>query len=126
MQWFLIGLFIVVVVAVVMMSTTMGKSASSGTVDPFTEIEKGPHVRYRVPPGQDPVVVISTLREAGFNAVPDQASHEQAVVVGLKEDTAETRETVRQVIAGAQATNVEGPPVIDPRPVRFEGESDDR
>ncbi len=125
MQWFLVGLFIVVI-AVVVTFVLVGRTASAGTVDPFTEVEKGPHVRYRVPPGQDPVVVISNLRESGYQAVPDQGSHEQVVVVGLREDTGEAREGVRRAIADARATNVDGPPVLDPAPVRFEGETGSR
>lgn len=94
MQWFLVILFVVVVGALVFVAKTMKRSASSGTVDPYTELEQGPHVRYRVPDGQDPVVVLSRLREAGYTAVPDQGSYEQSVVIGLLEDTAQARDAL--------------------------------
>lgn len=126
MQWFLVILFVVVVGALVFVAKTMKRSASSGTVDPYTELEQGPHVRYRVPDGQDPVVVLSRLREAGYTAVPDQGSYEQSVVIGLLEDTAQARDTLRRLVAEARATNVEGPPALDPTPVRFVGETGSR
>jgi hypothetical protein len=123
MQWFLVILFIAVIGAVVVLSTTMKRTASAGAVDPHAEVLKGPHVRYRVPTGQDPVVVLARVREAGYTAVPGPEDRGGEVVVALAEDVPQARDALRRVIAGARATNVEGPPALDPAPVHFEGES---
>lgn len=123
MQWFLIVLVVVVVAAVVAVSTTMKRGTSSEAVDPHAEVLKGPHVRYRVPGGQDPVVLLTRVREAGYSAVPGPEDRGGEVVIGLLEDTEQARDAVRRIIAGARSTNIEGPPVLDTAPVRFEGES---
>lgn len=123
MVWFIILGVLFVVAVVVVVSATMGKSGEAGESDPSAALRKEPHVLYRVPDGQDPAVVLAHLREAGWTALPDRVGFEQLVVIGLREDTAEAREEVRRVIAGARATNIEGPPAVDPTPVRFEGET---
>lgn len=123
MQWFLVILFVVVIGAVVLLSTTMKRTASAGAVDPHAEVLERPHVRYRVPEGQDPVVVLTQVREAGYNAVPAPEDRGGEVVVALLEDTPQARDALRRVIGGARATNVDGPEVMNPGPIRFEGES---
>jgi hypothetical protein len=73
-------------------------------------------LRYPVPEGQDPVPVVTALKDEGFDALAD--GHE--VVVKVPTDAERHRSRVREVIAAAPR-NLEG----DPSPsqgVRFADE----
>lgn len=67
-----------------------------------------PTLRYQVPPGQDPAVVINTLRRAGYNASPDSEPGPSSpiVIVGSPDGGAPDREAVRATLVLASGTNV--------------------
>lgn len=54
-------------------------------------------VRYRVPEGQDPAVVLVALRDAGYEATGEN----DLVIVSVLSDTPEQRDRVRGVIRDA-------------------------
>lgn len=69
-----------------------------------------PTLRYRVPEGQDPLAVLTAVRQAGYEVVTE----DDLVVVRAGE---EQRESVRATIEGA-GINVENP-TPPGHPVRF-------
>lgn len=115
----LLILVVVVVVAVFLYGGLLSKSASAGEVDPEAPVEAGRHVRYEVPLGQDPAVVMEALVEAGYDVAPDTDTPRNVVTIRLPDTTARERERVREIVAEARATNLGGPPVVDTTPVRF-------
>jgi len=80
---------------------------------------------YEVPPGQDPLVVLSALERAGFTAVSDVNSGPPKVVISCPEDRDRVRAEVRTIIEGADTTSIEHGAPVDTRKVRFEDEHDD-
>lgn len=67
-----------------------------------------PTLRYQVPPGQDPAVVITALRRAGYNASPDSepGPSSPVVIVGAPDGGEPDREAVRATLTLANGTNI--------------------
>jgi hypothetical protein len=67
-----------------------------------------PTLRYQVPPGQDPAVVINALRQAGFEASPDSEPGPSSpiVIVGAPDGGEPDREAVRATLVLANGTNI--------------------
>ncbi len=86
---------------------------ADGTTDP------GP-LRYRVPEGQDPVAVVTALRQAGFQVAQDSSASYGGEVLVTGAGAAQ-REEVRRVIAQDAALNLEDDPTGSAR-VRFSDE----
>jgi hypothetical protein len=87
-----------------------------------TDSDAPARLRYRVPVGQDPAGVISTLRLAGYHVERDQRpTHIQEVVITSATDGALDREQVRAAIERAPI-DIEGAPAA-PHPVVFADES---
>jgi hypothetical protein len=78
-------------------------------------------LRYAVPDGQDPVVVVSALRQAGYEPDTDLVEGSTVVVVPCPSGVERERDKVRDVIAGASETTLEGPE-FDPGRVTFQDE----
>ena len=80
-------------------------------------------LRYRVPEGQDPSLVVAALQKEGFEAIPDVqgagASHD--VLIPCADGVERHRAHVRSVIQGAEQINFEGDRKQLPR-VRFADE----
>ena len=94
-------------------------AASTGTqiLDP----EEGGQLRYRVPTGQDPTVVIATLGREGYDAVPLFEGGHNYIAIGSTDPEVD-RPRVRKIIQDASATSPEGN-AFDPHGVVFEDES---
>lgn len=75
-------------------------------------------VTYEVPPGQDPVAVLTALGEAGLHAEPEAGSAHQRLLIDAP--TVEAREQAREAIAEAPL-NTQGDPAPD-QPVVFTDE----
>lgn len=75
-------------------------------------------LRFRVPEGADPAVIIATLRKNGFDATSDigRAGH-QDVVIACPQGKERARPQVRSILAGESGINFEGdqsgPPPIE-------------
>ncbi len=66
-----------------------------------------PTLRYQVPPGQDPAVVLSGLRSAGYDASADSEPGPSSpiVIIGSTHGDPD-REEVRRTLAAIDGTNV--------------------
>lgn len=113
--------FVVIVLVVVVLTTTLGGTRSAKAGDTGTETVEGPTVEYRVPDGQDPVAVVSRLRQAGYEARPAEPADHPTVVVVCPADQ---RDELRRVIASAPMSSVEDPHggALSPDAVRFADE----
>jgi hypothetical protein len=82
-----------------------------------------PTLRYQVPPGQDPAVVLAELRAAGYDASADSEPGPSSpiVIVGTRSGSAPDREELRSVLTRISNANIdrEAEPVDDVPPGRF-------
>ena len=80
-------------------------------------------LRYRVPNGQDPAVVIAELTKDGFDSTTETIGGFHQVAISCPPGSG-GREAAREAITRANRTsNFDGGPIE--RPVVFEGEPDD-
>ena len=81
-----------------------------------------PTLRYEVPPGQDPAVVLAGLRRAGYDASADSepGPSSPVVIIGARGGEPD-REDVRRTLTGLDGTNVvpEESAPVDRSRVRF-------
>jgi hypothetical protein len=65
-------------------------------------------LRYQVPPGQDPAVVLNGLRRAGYDASADSEPGPSSpmVIIGSSRGAEPDREAVRDALAELDGTNV--------------------
>jgi hypothetical protein len=112
---------VVVVLLIIVLATTLGGARSAKAGDTGTETVDGPTVEYRVPDGQDPVAVISRLRQEGYDARPVEPAVHPTVVVICPPDG---RDDLRRAIATAPMSSVEDPHggALSPQQVRFTDE----
>jgi hypothetical protein len=67
-----------------------------------------PSLRYQVPPGQDPAVVLAALRSAGYTATADDRGlGDKALLITGPDGDEPDREAVREVLAGESKLNFE-------------------
>jgi hypothetical protein len=66
-----------------------------------------PTLRYAVPPGQDPALVVAELTKAGYDASPDSEPGPSSATVIIGSHGGEPdRESVRQTLARIDGTNI--------------------
>ncbi|HEY6935104.1 MAG TPA: hypothetical protein VI452_17015 [Marmoricola sp.] len=67
-------------------------------------------LRYRVPEGQDPAIVLAALQKEGFKAIPDVqgAGPSHDVLIPCPDDTERHRAHVRSIIQSTEQVNFEG------------------
>jgi hypothetical protein len=85
-----------------------------------------PTLRYEVPPGQDPAVVLGGLRRAGYDASADSEPGPSSPIVIIGATGGEPdREAVRRTLADLDGTNVvpEESAQVERSRVRFVDES---
>ena len=68
-----------------------------------------PTLRYQVPPGQDPALVLAELRAAGYDASADSEPGPSSpiVIVGTTSGRAPDREELRAVLARIDRANID-------------------
>lgn len=76
---------------------------------------------YHVPPGQDPVVVLTALSTEGFSATADP-HRTDLVHISCPAGADRDRARVRATIASAHSTAIDTGASMDPTPVRFADE----
>jgi hypothetical protein len=104
------GAVLFVLAAVVWLVASL--AATGAPIGKHAPIPPGRAVRYRVPEGQDPVVVMSSLSSHGYaNVLDEHGGNGERIVLVECEDKAD-REEVRELIATT------GTSVDDPAPVR--------
>jgi hypothetical protein len=111
----LLGIAVVAYVAFVMLGARASAAAEQEN-EPLMEA-----LRYDVPDGQDPVVVVSALRKAGYEPDTELVAGSAVVVVPCRSGADRERTKVRDVIADASETTLEGPG-FDPGRVMFQDE----
>ncbi len=113
-----LAIAVIAYIAVIVLGARASAAADGGEPAdaPHTEV-----LRYDVPDGQDPVVVVSALRKAGYDPATDLVEGSTTVVVPCPSGADRERARVREVIAGASETTLEGPE-FDPGRVTFEDE----
>jgi hypothetical protein len=118
----LIPVILVVIVAVVVLLALASwgrrrQSAADELAHPAS-----PTLDYRVPPGQDPVVVLTALASEGYQATVDPEAT-QLVHISCPAGLDRERAHVRAVLESADTTTIDTGAPIDPTPVRFVDES---
>jgi hypothetical protein len=116
---FLLGGLALVGFAVV--AITAGSSGGGGVERDHEGAEEPETLRYRVPVGQDPVVVVAALRQEGYDASAEPVPEGHDVVVPCPGGRDLHRPRVRATIQHADVTNPEGDP-YDVPPVTFADE----
>jgi len=89
------------------------------------QADERPTLRYQIPAGQDPALVLAGLRRAGYDASADSEPGPSSpiVIIGAA-GGAPDREAVRRALADIDGTNVvpEESGTVDRTRVRFEDE----
>jgi hypothetical protein len=118
----LLALIVVVVAVVAVKRFGSRTNAQSDRL----QAEDRPTLRYLVPAGQDPAVVLGALRGAGYDASPDSEPGPSSpiVIIGAPTGGGPDREHVREVLTQLEQTNVnpDDSAPLDLPPVRFTDE----
>jgi hypothetical protein len=117
----LLGLIVLVVGAIAVKRFTRAEIDHSDRL----QADERPTLRYRIPAGQDPALVLAGLRRAGYDASADSEPGPSSpiVIIGAT-GGAPDREAVRRALADIDGTNVvpEESGTVDRTRVRFEDE----
>lgn len=116
-----VGILVIAVVAYIAFIVLGARASAAADQSDPAEAPRTEVLRYDVPDGQDPVVVVSALRKAGYDPATDLVEGSTTVVVPCPAGVDRERAHVREVIAGASETTLEGPE-FDPGRVTFEDE----
>jgi hypothetical protein len=100
-------IFLVIVVALFALMRYVGRQGQHQTDVKSSPVDM---LRYQVPEGQDPAIVLAALQKEGFHAIPDVhgagASHD--VLIPCPEGVDRHRAHVRSIIQGTEQINYEG------------------
>jgi hypothetical protein len=116
---------IMLVLVVVAVGLVLVKRFGSNAVEQSDRLQDPdrPTLRYLVPAGQDPAVVLGALRNAGYDASPDSEPGPSSpiVIVGSPAGEPIDRERVRATLGELDQVNVnpEESAPLDLPPVRF-------
>ncbi len=114
----LVGIIILAIVGFIVVTRMMIKVAKRGDTVEDSRVES---LYYDIPTGQDPVVLVSAMTDAGYEASADNQDGVIRLVVNTPAGRDRDRAHVRQVIASAAKTSVEGPE-FEPGKVLFTDE----
>jgi hypothetical protein len=119
-----IGLLLVLLVVAVAAPVMAGKggrrAAEAAETGAPGAAEKRP-LRYRVPDGQDPAVLMATLEQAGYSTALDEEAGAKNLLIGGPNGREPDRAGVRELIQEADLTSMEGRSIGNGRVV-FEDE----
>ena len=106
-------LILLVIGWIIMSSGVLTKSAEAGEVhvdEPPEAAGPGEQVlRYQVPEGQDPAVVLGALATHGYDASSESgATHQYVLIEG---SAAADREAVREVLSSTRTSMLDGRPI---------------
>jgi hypothetical protein len=105
----LIAVVALIVGAYVLFGTGLFKSSQAGAVGPAAEEDGRSQLRYLVPPGQDPAVLLAALGNAGVQASEDIQFSPKGPTIVVAEPA--DRERVRAVLAETPQTSMDDPAV---------------
>jgi hypothetical protein len=103
----LIAVVALIVGAYVLFGTGLFKSSQAGVQKPAAQQEGRSQLRYLVPPGQDPAVLVAALSQAGIQASEDVHFTPQGPTIVVAEPA--DREQVRRVLAQTPHTSMDDP-----------------
>lgn len=114
----LVGIIILAIVGfiVVTRATVKVSKTADSADDPKVE-----SLYYVVPTGQDPTVLVNAMRQAGYESSADTKEGAIHLVVNTPSGRDRERPKVRQLIASASQTSLEGPS-FDPGRIVFTDE----
>ena len=126
----ILGVIVLVVILVVLGFLVIGPAQGLSKRSPREDdevreaVEEGrvESIAYTVPEGQDPVVLLVALRDAGLRVSQDPGSTTQRILIEDRDTT--TRERAREAIRGAGTAVDDG--AGTPADVRFEDEGSGR
>jgi hypothetical protein len=116
---------IILIVIVLVLGAIAVKRFTRAEVEHSDRLQNAdrPTLRYEVPPGQDPAVVLSELRNAGYDASADSEPGPSTpiVIIGADGGDPPDRERLRAVLERMDRVNVdpEADVALDRPPVRF-------
>ena len=101
----------VILVLIVMVIVLFGVRAfSRREVEHSDQLQASPRhsVRYQVPPGQDPAVVLHHLESEGYDVSPDSEPGPSSpiLIIGTQDATVIDREAVRATLAELDESNI--------------------
>lgn len=99
----LFGLVVLLVLAVVVGAAAVRRMGERKSAIDDPDIET---LRYAVPNGQDPTVLVVALTHAHYQARAEPAPHGHDLLVACPPET--SRDEIRSVIAGVHSTSLEG------------------
>ena len=119
---FLVFLVLAVVVGIAYSARATGKVAKKAEQQASPTDPRVETLRYRVPDGQDPTVLISALEPEGYTADLDVEGAGRSLVIACPAGRDRERARVRSILAEHQTASLEGPP-IKPGKTIFEDET---
>ena len=116
---------VLLALAVLMAVYLMLRQRREGVADQADTLERPgtDTLRYTLPPGQDPALVVSALQRDGFTALSPTTGGRPHVVIECPQGRERAREPARHALESASTTGFEGEP-LDANPVRFDDEVD--
>ena len=116
----MVGLLVVVIIIVLVVLGVVAfglKRSGRAAQEQVDHLSSSPRtLRYTVPAGQDPAVVLAALHEAGYTAAQDPSDTGLGGGTDVlidREDGVPDRESVRTVLDGVRVGNLEGDPAPD-------------
>jgi hypothetical protein len=116
---------VLVVVLVLVGAAALLRRATASQVEHSDRLQNAdrPTLRYEVPPGQDPAVLVTALTQDGYDvsADADPGASAPVVIIGRPGGQAPDREAVRASLSLLNETNVDPPASarVERRRVRF-------
>jgi len=108
----IVVLIAAVVLAAIVLYAVRQHAAAHNRVDAELHDERVPTLEYAVPTGQDPVVILAALEQAGYVATVDPQGAHQHVLVKCPRGIEAERESVRSAIESASVTTpIDGMPL---------------
>lgn len=117
----LVGLIVIAILWFVFSGYAAGKSSQEGALE---DRPGGPGVetlRYRIPDRQDPAVLITALKEAGYSSALEEVRGDKYLAIACPTSRDRERAHIRAVIDQADTASLEGPK-FDHGKVMFEDE----
>ncbi len=104
---------VLLIVLALVVGTIVVKRFSAAEVEHSDRLQNAdrPTLRYEVPPGQDPAVVIAALSGDGYDVSPDSEPGPSSpiVIIGRRGGGAPDREAVRASLTLLDETNIDPP-----------------
>jgi hypothetical protein len=119
---------LIVILVVLVLAAILARRFTHREVERSDELRSAdrPSLRYLVPPGQDPAVVVLALEQAGYVTSPDSESGASTPIVAVGPRAGETldREAVRATLMQTSGTNIvpEESAQVERRRVLFQDE----